>query len=174
MPSTKRRKKAEGFDAHTRARAAEVEPYRGPRPDLRHLFALAEDSAMQLEGYIERGEVLVARVDGQIVGHLQLIPAEDDRSGEIQNMAVVPERQGHGIGRTLVAAGLAEARRREWTQVRVATATADIANLRFYQRLGFRMARVERDAFVPTTGYPTPIDVDGIALRDRVWFDREP
>ena len=53
----------------------------------------------------------------------------------------------------------------------VATATADSGNLRFYQRLGFRMVCVERDAFGPATGYPMPIDIDGIALRDRVWLD---
>jgi hypothetical protein len=29
---------------------------------------------------------------------------------------------------------------------------------------------VERDAFTPQTGYPEPIDIDGIPLRDRVWL----
>jgi hypothetical protein len=41
--------------------------------------------------------------------------------------------------------------------------------LRFYQLLGFRLLRVERDAFTPETGYPE-IVVDGIPLRDRVWL----
>ena len=53
----------------------------------------------------------------------------------------------------------------------LATATADIGNLRFYQRCGFRMDRVVRDAFTPETGYPEPIEIDGIPLRDRVWLD---
>jgi len=35
--------------------------------------------------------------------------------------------------------------------------------------LGFRMLRVERDAFTPAAGYP-PIEIDGIPLRDRVWL----
>jgi hypothetical protein len=55
----------------------------------------------------------------------------------------------------------------------VATATADVGNLRFYQRVGFRLLSVERDAFTPQTGYPQPIVIDGIALRDRVWLARE-
>jgi hypothetical protein len=38
-----------------------------------------------------------------------------------------------------------------------------------YQLLGFRMLRVERDAFTPATGY-AEIEVDGIALRDRIWL----
>ena len=55
----------------------------------------------------------------------------------------------------------------------VATAAADIGNLRFYQLQGFRMLRIERDAFGVATGYPDGIVIDGVALRDRVWFDQE-
>jgi RimJ/RimL family protein N-acetyltransferase len=54
----------------------------------------------------------------------------------------------------------------------VATAAADIGNLRFYQRLGFRMRSLERDAFTPATGYEPGLRIDGIELRDRVWFER--
>ena len=54
----------------------------------------------------------------------------------------------------------------------VATAAADVGNLRFYQRQGFRFRSVERDAFGPGSGYPPGLEVDGIALRDRVWLDR--
>jgi hypothetical protein len=54
----------------------------------------------------------------------------------------------------------------------VATAAADAGNLRFYQRCGFRFLSVERDAFTPATGYPEPIYIDGVLLRDRVWLDR--
>jgi hypothetical protein len=32
---------------------------------------------------------------------------------------------------------------------------------------------VERDAFTPATGYPDPIRIDGILLRDRVWLSME-
>jgi hypothetical protein len=53
----------------------------------------------------------------------------------------------------------------------VATAAADIGNLRFYQRLGFRLRSIERDAFTPAIGYPPGLEIDGIELRDRVWLD---
>ena len=55
----------------------------------------------------------------------------------------------------------------------VATGTADVGNLRFYQRLGFRMLSIERDVFTPEWGYPEGLEVDGIPLLDRVWFDQE-
>jgi hypothetical protein len=54
----------------------------------------------------------------------------------------------------------------------VVAAAADVGNLRFYQRQGFRMRSIERDACTPATGYPPGISIDGIGLRDRVWLDR--
>jgi RimJ/RimL family protein N-acetyltransferase len=53
----------------------------------------------------------------------------------------------------------------------VSTATADTGTLRFYQRLGFRMLSIDRDAFTEATGHGG-IVIDGIELRDRVWLDR--
>jgi hypothetical protein len=58
------------------------------------------------------------------------------------------------------------------TTILVATAAADLGNLRFYQRQGFRMRSIERDAFTTATGYPPGLCIDGIELRDRVWLDR--
>ena len=82
---------------------------------------------------------------------------------------MIDEEQGRGIGAALVRAALNRAFSAGASRVLVATATADIDNLRFYQSLGFRMDRVERDAFSVDRGYPR-LEVDGIAVRDRVWF----
>jgi ribosomal protein S18 acetylase RimI-like enzyme len=146
--------------------------FSGPREQLRRLFELAEDSAEALDAYIGAGDVLVA-VDGDaIVGHVQITATARPGEAEIKNMAVDPARQRRGIGRALVARALAHARERRRSTVTVATAAADIGNLRFYQRLGFRLRSVERDAFTPATGYPPSLYIDGIELRDRVWLDR--
>jgi GNAT superfamily N-acetyltransferase len=88
-------------------------------------------------------------------------------------MAVREDRQGQGIGRRLVQAAADLAAAESISLLLVATAAADIGNLRFYQRQGFRMRSVERDAFTPATGYPPGLRIDGIELRDRVWLDRE-
>jgi hypothetical protein len=55
----------------------------------------------------------------------------------------------------------------------VSTAAASAGNLRFYQRQGFRLLSIERDAFTTATGYPPGIEIDGIPLGDRVWLDTE-
>jgi len=150
-----------------------IEVYGGPRDSLRVLFELAEDSAAELDSYIDDGRVLVAVSGGEVIGHLQLTGAGDPGQVEIKNMAVREERQGQGVGRRLVQAAVDLATAEAVTTLLVATAAADIGNLRFYQRQGFRMLSVERDAFTPATGYPPGLRIDGIELRDRVWLDRE-
>jgi hypothetical protein len=72
----------------------------------------------------------------------------------------------------LVRAAVALVAAEGGTELVVATAAASTGNLRFYQRQGFRMRSVERDAFTPATGYPDGLTVEGIELRDRVWLDR--
>jgi lactoylglutathione lyase len=156
-----------------RAAAARVvvHEHRGDRSELRPLFALAEDSDAQLESYLHEGRVLVATDGGRVVGHLQLVVDEAARAAEIKNMAVEPARRRQGVGRALADAAIDAARAAGCTQLDVATATADIGNLRFYQRLGFRLRSVEPDAFTAATGYDDVV-VDGIPLRDRVWLRR--
>jgi GNAT superfamily N-acetyltransferase len=153
--------------------AVEIDWHDGPRAELRPLFELAEDSQSQLDQYLELGRVLVALDGAAVVAHLQLVPTP--RSGEIElkSMAVVGERQGAGLGRALVASAIATCRAEGWSRMVVATAAADVGNLRFYQRSGFRLLCVERDAFTPATGYPDPIVIDGIPLLDRVWLSQE-
>jgi len=148
-----------------------VEVYDGDREDLRELFTLAEDSPAALAAYLHRGCVLVAVSGSEVVGHLQLVGTSVDGEVELKNMAVRGDRQGQGVGRRLVQAAVDRLTDERATLLLVATAAADIGNLRFYQRLGFRMRSVERDAFTPATGYPDGMRIDGIELRDRVWLD---
>jgi GNAT superfamily N-acetyltransferase len=142
----------------------EIRLHHGPRGALRPLFELADDSPAELDRSLAAGRVLIAVDAGRVVGHLQLV---DD---EVKNMAVLESHERRGIGRSLMQAAIDLARADGHAVLTVATAAADIGNLRFYQRLGFRMRRIERDAFTEASGYE-PQDVDGIPLRDRVWLD---
>lgn len=144
----------------------------GDRATLRGLFELAEDSAAMLDSYIGRGRVLVAEHNGVVVGYLQLVETERASCSELKSMAVREDWQGRCIGRRLVESARDLLAAEGVATLTVSTATADIGNLRFYQRLGFRMLHVERDVFTEGAGYPN-LDVDGIRLRDRVWFDCE-
>jgi GNAT superfamily N-acetyltransferase len=153
--------------------AIHIDWYAGPRSALRALFELAEDSQVQLDSYIELGRVLLARDGPEIVGHLQLVPTSNDRDIELKSMAVIPERRGGGVGRSLIEAAIERCRSEGAERIHVSTAAASTGNLRFYQRMGFRMLSIDRDAFTPVTGYPEPILIDGIPLLDRVWLSLE-
>jgi GNAT superfamily N-acetyltransferase len=153
--------------------SVEISWYRSSRRELRELFALAEESPAVLEELLDQGSVLVARLDGEIVGCLQLLDARADGEIELAILAVAEEHQGRGIGTALVKRAIAEARSERLRTIRVGTSSADIGNLRFYQRRGFRMLAIERDAFTPADGYPEGIETDGLPLRDRVWLSME-
>ncbi|WP_405180934.1 GNAT family N-acetyltransferase [Nocardia sp. NBC_01377] len=151
-----------------------IDLFTGPRREIEWLFRQAEDSEARLRDYIDHGQVWVAvATDGEIVGHLQAVADPDGSRWEVLNTAVAEHQRGNGIGTRLLERAIQQARRAGARRIELATATADIGNLRFYQRCGFRMSHVIRDAFGPDTGYPEPTVIDGIPLRDQIWFDRE-
>lgn len=149
------------------------EEFSGARAEIAWSFRLAEDSESALAGYLERGRVWVARDgNGTVVGHAQAAATGDGSVWEILNMAVAQPFRGSGIGRRLIEQVVDAAATAGVRRVEVATATADIGNLRFYQRCGFRMTRVVADVFTPEAGYRDGLEVDGVPLRDQVWFTR--
>ena len=152
-----------------------VEVPAGQREAYGALLKLADDSETAVAGYRDRGELfgLLDPGRGQPRGHVLAIPAAAPHTVELMSLAIVPEQQGRGLGKRLVLAVLERLRARGWRRVIVATATSSLDAIAFYQRLGFRMQRIERDAFGPHTGYPADLQEHGIPVRDRVWLDRE-
>ena len=149
-----------------------IEEHAGSHRDLAWSFREADDSEELLDVYIDLGRVWVAVTpEGETVGHLQAVP-RDHAHWEITNTAVVESQRGRGIGRALVEHAVDVARSCGIVHVVLATGAADIGNLRFYQRCGFRLTHVVPDVFTPANGYPAGLEVDGIPLLDQVWFER--
>ncbi|TDU88062.1 acetyltransferase (GNAT) family protein [Kribbella voronezhensis] len=155
----------------TPAREPRIRLFEGDREVLRPLFREADDSEQGIDAYLGLGDILVADDGGEVVGHLQLVGDGDE--AELKSLAVAETHRGTGVGRALVAAALRRCRERGVRRITVSTASADTGNLRFYQRQGFRLLKVERDVFGPAEGYPEGIVIDGIPLRDRVWLDQD-
>ena len=142
----------------------------GPgRNRFRPLLRLADDSDEAISGYLNTGTLYVLRLDDQPIGVALL--GEQDRDAEVLSIAIDEDHQGEGWGTRLLRHLIEEARAAGRPRLRLATAAADTATLRLYQRLGFRLSSVERDYFVPSRGYPTGLVADGIRVRDRVWLD---
>lgn len=148
-----------------------IDIYEGSRSGLLPLFALADDSPLQVSRYMELGMLLAAYEKDEVVGCAQIIETPDASVYELKSIAVSPARQRTGIGRELIHAAIRHCRQRNGDRLIVSTATADTGNLRFYQRQGFRLYQIVRDAFLPSNGYAEGVMIDGIPLRDQVWLE---
>ncbi|MEM7151902.1 MAG: GNAT family N-acetyltransferase [Myxococcota bacterium] len=152
-----------------------VEVPAGHRGAYQDLLRLADDSETAIAGYRDQGQLFgLLEPDGdQPRGHVLAIPNGEPETIELMSIAVAPAQQGRGLGRRLLLAVLERLAKQGWRRVVVATATSSLGAIAFYQRLGFRMLRIERDAFSPATGYPADLHEHGIPVRDRVWLDHE-
>lgn len=133
------------------------------------------DEPEPLRAYLHDGELFGLRGSDQ--QPLAAILVIDDRSGdgsaELRAVAVAEHAQGRGIGSQMLEAVIGVLHARGTRRVIVGTASSGTRQLAFYQRCGFRLARVERDYFTLEKGYPPGLRENGIAVRDMVWLDRD-
>ncbi|PLT35168.1 GNAT family N-acetyltransferase [Bacillus sp. V5-8f] len=101
-------------------------------------------------------ELLVAEVDGKIVGSVALFPAKSDAYEgyvdaldypEIRMLAVAPEARGKGVAKALVTECIKRADGRGFTSVGLHTGQFMKAAMRLYEALGFE--RVPQYDFEP-------------------------
>lgn len=79
--------------------------------------------------------------DGILVGLIEMIPESDHLL--IENVAVSPAFQGQGLGRGLMAHAEQIAGVLGYREMRLYTNKAFAANVRLYQKLGYRIDREE-------------------------------
>lgn len=98
------------------------------------LLLLADEQESMIDRYLERGEMFVARDDGQVVAEC-VVTDEADRIGEIKNLAVPLQYQRKGYGRQTLEFLEAYYRERYRTLL---VGTGDVPRtLRFYERCGY-------------------------------------
>jgi putative acetyltransferase len=91
------------------------------------------------------GQIFVARHGGEVVGTCAVVP-HGEGVMEIAKLAVAPAAQGAGLGRVLLEACVAYARRRGTRQLVLFSNSQLTAALKLYERLGFRRAPLPTDA----------------------------
>jgi ribosomal protein S18 acetylase RimI-like enzyme len=92
------------------------------------------------EALAAAGVVWVADDDGRAAGLIVLVAGDDHLL--IENVAVEPARQGHGVGRELLAFAEARAAALGLVELRLYTHVKMTSNQALYARLGYR--EVER------------------------------
>lgn len=128
-----------------------IQIYEGDRTILLPLFRLADESDSQIESYYQLGTVLAAH-DGTSVVGLALV-FDDVGYTELVSLAVLPERQGRGVGSRLIEAAIDHCRANAMGRLIVGTGAWETDNIGFYLRRGFRIFNVNRGFFSPEKGY---------------------
>jgi ribosomal-protein-alanine N-acetyltransferase len=104
----------------------------------------------------ETRHYLVAERDGQLVGYAGLVAV--GRQSDVQTLAVAADVQGQGVGRLLLDALLADARRRDVGEVLLEVRAENMAAQALYAAAGFERIAVRR-------GYYQPGGTDALVLR---------
>jgi N-acetylglutamate synthase-like GNAT family acetyltransferase len=129
-----------------------VKIHHGDRADLLPLFRIADDSESEIQRYHQLGDVLVAlEEDDTVIGMAQV--EKDGSIVQTISLAVLPSRQGEGIGCRLVMEAASYCRLNGVSRLVVCTGAWETKNLAFYCKRGFRLFKVERGFFTPEKGY---------------------
>ncbi|MGL4489838.1 MAG: GNAT family N-acetyltransferase [Rhizobiaceae bacterium] len=83
----------------------------------------------------------VAEIDGKIAALIEMIKEDDHLM--IENLAVLPEHQGHGIGKLLLNHAETVARASSLPTVRLLTNGKFETNIQFYRNNGYIVERTE-------------------------------
>jgi ribosomal-protein-alanine N-acetyltransferase len=102
---------------------------------------------------------VVAEADGAVVGYAGLLAT--GHQADVQTLAVAKGRQGSGLGRVLLDELLAEAARRDASEVLLEVRADNTAAQALYAGAGFEQIAVRR-------GYYRPGGTDALVLRRRL------
>jgi N-acetylglutamate synthase-like GNAT family acetyltransferase len=123
-----------------------------------------------IDKYIFDCEIFVVEQENRFIAvyALQVLSKEE---AEIKNIAVVKEKQGHGIGKALLKDAADRAKTRGFKRLIIGTGDTSGMPICFYQKEGFEKYAVKKDFFV--LNCPKPIYDNGVQLRDMVMLKKE-
>ena len=122
---------------------------------------LAEPNRERVREAVLRGiatdSVLVATVDGEPVGFVTFavetgVYEQDVRRGLVENLYVVPERRGEGVGTSLLESAEDRLRERGCDALFLEMLTANEGARRFYRRAGYEPHRIQLERSVHDEG----------------------
>ena len=132
------------------------------------LLLLADPSEQRIRQYLVGADAFVGIYGGAPVSVL-VLHVGDSTQAEIMNVAVAVEHQRSGVGGAMLEFVAGYARQRGVLRLTVGTGNSSLGELRFYQRLGFRVTGVSPDYF---RDYDPPIFEDGMRCLDMIRLTR--
>jgi putative acetyltransferase len=120
--------------------------------DLEYQGFSAELGALPGEYAPPAGELLLARVGGEVAGCVAL-RALDQSTLEMKRLYVRPCRRGTGLGKRLIEAAIALARQRGYAELRLDTLPSMASAQALYRTLGFSEIAPYGQQFLPGTRF---------------------
>ena len=130
------------------------------------LLLLADEQENMIDRYIEKGTMYVLEDDN--VKAECVVTDEGNGILEIKNIAVNPENQGMGYGKTLIDF-IASQYADEYSILQVGTGDSPLT-IPFYEKCGFIRSHKISNFF--TDNYNTPIYEGGVKLIDMIYLQR--
>ena len=130
------------------------------------LLLLADEQEDMVDRYLDKGRMYV--LDDNGVKCECVVTEEGNGVLEIKNIATVPEFQGRGYARALIAF-LVEEYRGQYPILQVGTGDSPLT-IPFYEKCGFVRSHIVPNFF--TDNYDHPIYEGGVQLVDMVYLQR--
>lgn len=129
------------------------------------LLLLGDEQESMIDCYLERGEMFVLRDNG--VKAVCVVTDEGGDTCELKNLAVAPDAQRQGYGKTFIRFLTAYYSGR---YERMIVGTGDVPSTRmFYRHCGFTYSHRVENFFIDH--YDHPIVEDGIRLKDMIYLE---
>ncbi|MCH4171721.1 MAG: GNAT family N-acetyltransferase [Lactobacillus sp.] len=141
------------------------------RAIFKDIFLLGDEDVHMVATYIHTGRLFVVYDKTQYIamGLVLVAPTAQSDTAEIKNIAVLKAHQHQGIGSRLIEHVVAEMTP-ETRYLLVGTGDADVQNILFYLKNGFRFDSIRPRFF---DQYSKPIMANGVLLRDMVVLKRQ-
>lgn len=139
------------------------------RDQYMRLFLIGDEDESKVREYINQGCLFLAEQSNTAVAVAIVVPTSDGNVGELKNIAVDAKAQGQGIGSKMIAYVFEQARDR-YNTLLVGTGDADVQNILFYLKNGFRFSGIKKDFF---DEYKEQIISNGVVLKDMVLLTKK-
>lgn len=134
------------------------------RSEYMRLLLIGDGDESKVYKYINQGQLFLAEQDNVTLAVAMIVPTSNSNIGELKNIAVDFNNQGQGIGSQMIAYILEQVRA-QYSVVLVGTGDADVQNILFYLKNGFRFWGVRKNFF---DSYNKKNFSNGVELQDMV------